>query len=173
VEAAYLAVARFRKPHGLKGEAVLVALTDRPAELFAPGKLLTPLDQDGVPAGPPLTVERGRWYHREQWIVKFDGLTRSALETWRGTLFGVPQTELSPPGPDEMYEHEIPGATVVADGVVIGVADGLAGAPGARVLVVKAGEREHLIPFKPPILVRLDRAARRIEVAPPVGLLDL
>ena len=35
MEAAYLAVARFRKPHGLKGEAVCWVLTDEPEQDLA------------------------------------------------------------------------------------------------------------------------------------------
>ena len=172
-EGAYLAVARFRKPHGLKGEAVLLALTDEPAAVFAPGERLMRLDADGAAVGEPLTIERGRWYHRYEWLVKFAGVTRDELEAWGQTMLGAPRAKLRPPAPHEMYEHEIAGATVVAHGVPIGIADGLVGAGGARLLVVKSGEKEHLIPFQPPILVRLDRAARTIEVAPPPGLLEL
>jgi 16S rRNA processing protein RimM len=157
----------------LKGDAVLLALTDEPAAVFAPGERLSRLDDDGNVVGEALVIERGRWYHRYEWLVKFEGLTRDELETWGQVLLGVPRSKLRPPRPDEMYEHEIPGATVVAYGKEIGIADGLVGAGGARLLVVKAGEKEHLIPFQRPILVRLDRAARTIEVAPPPGLLEL
>jgi len=172
-EGAYLAVARYRKPHGLKGDAVLLALTDEPAAVFASGERLLRLDDDGQVVGEPLVIEHARWYHRYEWLVKFEGLTRSELETWGQRLLGVPRTKLRAPRPDEMYEHEIPGATVVANGVEIGIADGLVGTGAARLLVVKAGEKEHLIPFQRPILVRLDRAARQIEWAPPPGLLEL
>ena len=44
---------------------------------------------------------------------------------------------------------------------------------GAALVVVDGGGREHLIPFRAPIVTRLDRAARRIEVDLPPGLLEL
>ena len=141
--------------------------------MFAPGERLSRLDEDGNAVGEALVVERGRWYHRYEWLVKFEGLTRTELETWGSTLLGVPRSKLRPPADDEMYEHEIAGATVMAGGVAIGIADGLVGAGGARLLIVKSGDKEHLIPFQRPILVRLDRRARVIEVAPPPGLLEL
>jgi ribosomal 30S subunit maturation factor RimM len=72
-----------------------------------------------------------------------------------------------------MYRHEIPGAEVVAGGAVIGIARELVGDAGAELLVMDARGREHLIPFRAPILKRLDRAARRIEVELPPGLLEL
>jgi ribosomal 30S subunit maturation factor RimM len=72
-----------------------------------------------------------------------------------------------------MYRHEIPGAEVVADGQVIGIARELVGAAGAELLVLEVQGREHLIPFRAPIVQRLDRAARRIEVVLPPGLLEL
>lgn len=166
-------MARFRKPHGLKGDALVLALTDEPDEVLAPGERLSRLDADGNTVGAALVVEKSRWYHRYEWLVKFAGMTRNELETWGQVMLGAPRAGLRPPAADEMYEHEIAGASVFADGKEIGVADGLVRAGGARLLVVKAGDKEHLIPFQRPILVRLDRAARRIDVAPPPGLLEL
>ncbi len=54
MEAAYLAVARFRKPHGLKGEAVCWVLTDEPERVFTVGRLLTPVDENGDRIGEPV-----------------------------------------------------------------------------------------------------------------------
>jgi len=173
-EAAYLAVARFHKPHGLKGEALIFALTSEPEEVFVEGRALIPLDQAGNPVGEPVTVERSRRFHRE-WLLKFRGLSnRTALEGWpRQTLLGVSRAELRPPREDELYVHEIPGTPVVADGRVIGVAKELFSAPGGDLLAVDLEGRELLIPFRKPIVRRVDRAARQIEIDPPPGLLDL
>ena len=70
MEAAYLAVARFRKPHGLKGEAVVWVLTDHPEQVLVTGRLLTQVDDMGNPVGESLEIERARPFHRT-WLIKF------------------------------------------------------------------------------------------------------
>ncbi len=173
MEAAYLAVARFRKPHGLKGEAVCWVLTDEPERVFTVGRLLTPVDKNGNRVGEPLEIEQERSYHRS-WLLKFRGIAdRSELELWEQILLGVPREELTPPHNEQMYEHEVPGATVVANGEVVGEVSRLLDGAGGQLLVVDVNGREILVPFSKPIVVRIDRAARRIEIDPPAGLLEL
>lgn len=173
MEAAYLAVARFRKPHGLKGEAVCWVLTDEPERVFTVGRLLTPVDENGNRIGEPVEIEQERSYHRS-WLLKFRGIAdRSELELWDQILLGVPQEELTPPHNEQMYEHEVPGATVVANGEVVGEVSRLLDGAGGQLLVVDVNGREILVPFSKPIVVRIDRAARRIEIDPPEGLLEL
>jgi 16S rRNA processing protein RimM len=174
VEGGYLAVARLKKPHGLKGEAVVWVLTDDPAEVLVAGRALVPIDDEGQAIGEPVIVERGRPYHR-QWLVKFQGVDdRTVLERWPQRVFGVPRETLRPPADDELYLHEVPGTAVVVGGTVVGVATGLLELPGgSRVLQVDVSGREVLVPFRTPIVVRIDRSARRIEVDPPAGLLEL
>ena len=110
---AYLAVARVRKPHGLKGDLVVWVLTDDPETVFSPGRQLMPVDEQGQPIDDPVTIERSRQYHR-QWLLKFEGVhERATLDTWRERLYGVEVSELTPPAEGEMYEHEVPGADVV------------------------------------------------------------
>lgn len=148
-------------------------LTDEPDVVLAAGKMLTPVDESGLPIGPPVVIEHGRPYHR-QWLVKFRGIAdRSLLEQWRQRLFAVPASELAQPTPDQMYVHEIPGATVVAGGRELGVAVGLVGVPGSELLAVEIDGRELLVPFRKPVVRRIDRRSRRIELDPPPGLLEL
>jgi len=173
VEAAYLAVARFRKPHGLKGEAVVWVLTDDPDEVFVTGRLLTPVDEAGTPVGEALEIERTRPFHRA-WLVKFKGIEdRGVLEQWDQMLLGVPKAELKPLGEGEFYEHDVPGSSVVVDGEVIGEATGLMDIPGGKLLCVDVDGKEVMVPFRDPILIGVDRVARRVEIDPPPGLLDL
>ncbi|UCG85555.1 MAG: 16S rRNA processing protein RimM [Gemmatimonadota bacterium] len=173
MEAAYLAVARFRKPHGLKGEALCWVLTDEPERVFAVGRQLTPLDADGRKDGEPLEIEEERRYRRN-WLLKFRGIgDRTELEQWDQFLLGVPQDELTPPREDEMYEHEAPGATVVVRGEPLGTVTRVLDAAGQKLLAVDMNGREVLVPFRKPIVVRIDRAAGLIEIDPPVGLLEL
>ena len=173
MEAAYLAVARFRKPHGLKGEAVVWVLTDEPEEVLVAGRQLTPVDEAGDAVGEPLEIERARPFHRT-WLIKFKEVAdRSGLEQWDQVLLGVPTSELAPLGEGEFYEHDVPGASVMVDGEVIGEATGLIDVPGGKLLCVDVNGREVMVPFRQPILLSVDRVERQIEIDPPTGLLDL
>jgi len=174
VDGAYLAVARLRKPHGLKGEVVAWTLTDEPEHVLAVGRQLVPVDESGVAIGSPVVIERSRPYHRH-WLLKFEKVdSRDVLDEWRQRLFGVPQDELTPPREDELYEHEVPGTRVLVQGREVGQATGLVDLPGGgHLLVVDVAGREVLIPFRRPIVKRVDRAAREIEIEPPDGLLEL
>jgi len=169
-EARYRPVARFAKPHGLKGEAIMFVLTEHPEEVFVAGQELTPLDDAGGSAGAALTLERGRAYHR-RWLLKFHEIgDRTALEAWRGVVLGIVDEVDEADG---LRPHEVAGATVIAAGRVVGVAQEVLMVPGGPLLLVIGNDREHLIPYRPPILVGTDRARREITVDPPPGLLEL
>jgi len=169
----HLVVARVVKPHGLRGEAIVEALTDQPEQVFAAGRRLVEVDASGEVTGGEVTLARARPF-KAGWLLAFAGITSRTLLEPRGLHWlGAPREELRTLGSDAMYLHEIPGAEVVAGGEVIGVARDLAGPAGAELLVVEAHGKEHLIPFRAPIVRRLDRAARRIEVDLPKGLLEL
>lgn len=169
----YLAVARLRKPHGLKGEAVVWVLTDEPDEVLAVGRRLVPIDDAGRPIGPALVIERSRPYHR-QWLIKFaDVHDRTAIEGWRERLFGAPADELRAPANDELYVHEVPGFEVMVAGTVIGTVTELMEVPGGPLLAIDVGGREVLVPFRRPIVVAVDRERRTVLIDPPAGLLEL
>ncbi|MBI3982786.1 MAG: 16S rRNA processing protein RimM [Gemmatimonadetes bacterium] len=173
MEATHLVVARFRKPHGTNGAALVLAMTDEPEAVFAPGRRLWQVDGDGQPQGEPLVVHRGRAF-KDGWLIEFEGLaSRTVLEARNLEWIGAPRDELREPAPDAMYVHELIGADVVAGDVRLGSVRDFVGAPGNRFLVVDVEGRERLIPFRQPIVRDLDRAGRRVIVDPPPGLLDL
>ncbi len=173
MEASYLAVARFRKPHGLKGEALFYSLTDEPEEVFVRGRVLVPVDDEAIPTGPEVVVSRGR-AHARCWLLGFEGITeRAGVEGWSSVTLGALVDELRPPEDGEMYLYEVAGALVVEGDTEIGVAKEVIGKPGMQVLVVEREGRDLLVPFRDPIVRRLDRAARRIEVELPPGLLEV
>jgi 16S rRNA processing protein RimM len=172
VEASYLVVARFAKPHGLKGEAIVFVHTDRPEEVFIAGRELVPVDRAGRPTGPALTIERARAYHR-RWLLKFRGIEeRTPLESWGPVALGL-AGELAPPADGSLAAHEMPGCVVFSRGARVGTVTSLIPVPGGALLAVDVEGREVLVPFRPPILVRVDRDRREIEIDPPAGLLDL
>ena len=88
-------------------------------------------------------------------------------------MLGVLEADLSPPEDGEMYVHEIPGSSVIVDGSIVGSASGLIDVPGGRLLIVDIDGREVFVPFREPIVTKVDRVARSIEIDPPAGLLEI
>ncbi len=172
-EAAFLVVARFLKPHGLHGETLVLPLTDEPNEVFVPGRVLVPVDEDGRTIGDELVITRAR-RHQRRWLLSFEGYTeRSVVEQWPQQYLGARENELTPPAPGEMYEYEVPGSRVVEGESEIGMVLDLVDVPGGRFLVVEHDGQEKLIPFRSPFVVGIDREARRIDVKLPPGLLEV
>ena len=58
------------------------------------------------------------------------------------------------------------------DGTELGTVTGLQDGPGASLLVVAAATGEVLVPFKSPIVVRVDLEAGTVVLDPPRGLFD-
>jgi len=170
----HLAVARLRKPHGLKGEITVFPLTSDPEAVFGAGRSLWVVDLGGMVVGGPLVVERSRAYHR-QWLLKFRGVdSRDALEPWRGSFLGVPAGELPGLASDEVYLHELEGFAVeLQDGTAVGLVSKLYELPAGLMLEVQGPQREFLLPYKREFVRGVDRDARRLTVALPDGLLDL
>lgn len=169
----HLVVGRLRKPHGLKGEVTLFPLTDTPEAVFAPGRAVRVVGLDGAVQGEPLVIERSRGYHRE-WLVKFRGIDgRDALEPLRGQFLGAPMSALTPPAEGEVYVHELAGYAVRdADDAPLGVVTDVYELPAGLCIEVQGPKREFLLPFKQEFVRQIDRAARRLTVVVPDGLLD-
>jgi 16S rRNA processing protein RimM len=169
----HVVVGRLRKPHGLKGDCNLFPLTDDPATVFAPGRQIWVVDLAGETVAGPLTVERSREYHRE-WLVKFAGVeSRDALEPFRAHFLGVPHDQLKPPGPNEVYLHELDGFSVrLPDETPLGLVSAVYELPAGIMIEVQGPKREFLLPYKKEFVREVDRAARRLTVTPPEGLIE-
>ena len=79
-------------------------------------------------------------------------------------------------GPSEFYYHELVGMVVETDGPDrsdVGTVTELIEAPQGLLLTVQGPEKEHLVPFAPWLVRRVDRSSRRITIAPPPGLLEV
>ena len=171
----HLAVGLLKKPHGVKGDVLIFPLTDAPEQMFAVGRVLVVLDREGRPTGGELVVSRSRAYHRA-WLVHFEGVEdRAALEALRERCLGVAVGEARPLAEGEFYLHELIGLAVeLKDRTPVGVVRDVYEAPQGYLLGVRAeGGKEHLVPFNPGIVRRVDRAERRVVITPPDGLLEL
>jgi 16S rRNA processing protein RimM len=152
-----LEVGRVTKPHGLRGEVVVVPVTNR-AERFAPGSCLDVGERE-------LRVDASR-RHQDRWLVHFEGVDdRDAAEALRGAVLTAEPTDAAPGG--ELWVHELVGCTVVTtDGSAVGVVDAVEANPAHDLLVLDTGA---LIPM--PFVV--EHTAGRVVVELPDGLLDL
>ena len=150
-----LEIGRVARPHGLRGEVVVVLVTDR-LERLAPGSFL---DADGR----PLRVAAAR-PHRRNHIVSFDEITdRAAAESLQGVTLRAPAIA----DPNELWVHELIGAPVVTmDGVHVGVVEAVEANPASDILVLENGA------LVPATFVVEQREDTTVVIDPPEGLLD-
>ncbi|MGH7324898.1 MAG: ribosome maturation factor RimM [Candidatus Rokuibacteriota bacterium] len=160
------------RPHGLRGEVRVTPLTDDPDRFR---HLTTCVLWD---------VARDEHETRRVTGVRRQGpavilaLDRSdsvdAARALAGRLIALPAAEALPPGPGRFYPWQLQGCRVTTeDGREVGRVAGVERGPAHDLWVVRDGEREHLIPAVPEIVLDLDLAARRVVIRPPEGLLEL
>lgn len=167
-----IVVGRIRKPHGLKGELAIFPLTDDPAAIFAAGRTLRVIDLAGMELGS-VTVEQARIYHREC-LVRFRGHgDREAVETYRGRLLAVDRDALPPLNDDEVYQQELVGWAVQDESAQpLGIVSAVYELPQGCTIEVQGATREFMLPFRAEYVRQTDRAARRLVVRVPDGLLE-
>jgi 16S rRNA processing protein RimM len=152
-----LEVGRVVKPHGLHGEVLVRAITNR-AERFAPGSVL---DVNGV-----ATRVAASRLHQERWLVRFEGVeTRDAAEALRGAVLTAAPIADAPEG--EVWVHEVIGAELCdRSGRALGRVVAVEANPANDLLVTDAGV---LIPM----VFVVEQEPGRVVVDVPEGLLEL
>lgn len=169
-----LRVGRLVKAHGLKGALKVELYTDDPDGRFAPGSTFTLQVPESSPwHGKPLTVREFRWMNSHP-VAFFEGVDdRSAAEGLVRAILWVDQDpETAPTEDNAWYDHQLTGLDVVRDGDVVGRVVRVDHLPAQDLLVVKAEEREVLVPFVQAIVPEVDIAAGRVVVTPPPGLFE-
>jgi 16S rRNA processing protein RimM len=161
-------VVRVIRPHGLAGEVVVEVETDVD-ERFDPGSTL----RLGA-SGSDVEVAESRPFG-DRLLVRFAGFEdRTAVERLRGFDLTVRRGEVPAAPAGSFYHFELLDCSChdVREGelgtVVAIHADG-----GGTLLEVANGERKLLVPFVESFVVRVDVAARRIELDLPPGLVDV
>jgi len=152
-----LEIGRIGKAHGLKGEVVLEAITNRD-ERFRPGSVL-------YLSGVARTVESAR-RHQDRWLVRFDGVAdRTAAEALRGAA--VTGDPLDSEDDGDVWVHELIGSTVVdRERHALGVIVAVEANPAHDILVTDTGV---LIP----IVFMVEQQDGTVVVDLPDGLLEL
>lgn len=178
-EPEFLVVGHLSKPHGTKGEILVWPLTDRPEEVFAPGRELTLGDEEGEPGDAPemVVVEASRPY-RKGVLVKLTAVDdRTEAQELAGRYLLAPAAELAEEAEEEegaLYYHELLGLLVVTvDGREVGRVREVFETEPAHLLEVKGDGKVHLVPFVGRVVKEIDREGGRLVIDPPEGLLDL
>jgi 16S rRNA processing protein RimM len=126
----------------------------------------------GDPGSIPFRVERAEEAGHTRdgrarvllWLAGLDD--SAAAERWAGAVLQVAAAQLAELPAGEYYWREVIGCTAR-----LPVIDEIWPTPGHDVLVVRSGGETVLIPATEDVLVRLDRDARELWIAPPDGLL--
>jgi 16S rRNA processing protein RimM len=152
-----LEIGRVAKAHGLRGEVVVVPITNQP-DRFAPGARLWCNDT-------PVVIETSR-PHQGAHLVRFEGVhDRTAAETLRGATVTAEPT--GPAAPGELWVHDLVGAEVRdRAGTVLGRVVAVEANPAHDLLVLDGGA---LIP----VVFVLEQIGGIVLVEVPEGLLDL
>jgi 16S rRNA processing protein RimM len=176
--AASVTVARILRPHGRRGEVACEILTDFPERL----KRLKFAELRGARGEPRRAAIRSCWLSQSrggQAIFLFEGSDSiNDAEKLVGLEVQIPFSERIKLPAGSYYITDLAGCEVresrgspigqVRDVQIPG--EGVAGTP---ILVVDTPHGELLIPLAQDICVRVDTAAREIDVVLPEGLRDL
>jgi 16S rRNA processing protein RimM len=147
--------------YGIKGWLKVRSFTQPAENIFEYAPWLIGKDAEWK----PLAMREGR-PHGKGLIVSFDGIgDRDLAAKLVGQQIAVPKEALPEAGADEYYWAELEGLQVeTSDGVALGRVDHLIETGANDVLIVR-GDRERLIPFLRPSVVReIDLGAGRIVV---------
>lgn len=150
-----LEVGRITKPHGLRGEVLVKLVTDR-VDRLDPGTVLASDRGD-------LVVRTAR-PHQDRHIVVFEGRsTREDADALRGVVLRAAAVD----DPDELWVHDMVGATVVAvGGDTVGRCVGVIANPAADLIELDDGA---LVP----VVFVVDHSAGLITIDPPDGLFEI
>lgn len=172
-------LARIRRPQGRKGEVFAEILTDFP-EKFSERKQLWLLSDSREPSQAELTAH---WLHKAGGqsgvVLHFAGIgSISEAEALAGLIVAVPFEERAPLAEDEVHIADLIDCELVdvaaAEPVVVGRIENVDRSAGPVPLLIVSGcKGEILVPFAKSYLRKLDVSVRRVEMALPVGLLDL
>jgi 16S rRNA processing protein RimM len=170
---AQLRVGRLLKAHGLKGALKLELYTDDPARRFTPGAVFTLQVPNGTPwHGKTLTLAELRWYNGQP-VAFFDGVDdRTAAESLVKAILWIDQPTDEPDEPDAWYDYQLVGLRALRDGVEVGTVTRVEHLPAQDLLVVRAGDRDVLVPFVSAIVPLVDVASGTVTLTPPAGLFE-
>lgn len=166
----HVVVGKVAKAQGLFGELKILPFSGDPATLRCFQKIFL----DRALDRHLYTVEKWR-SHGKFAIVKLREIAdRNSAEAQVGAEVLVLQSQMPALAPDEFYWHEMVGMRVVTDqGQELGEVTSLIATGAKDVMVVTGHDHEYLIPVLQEIIVRQDKEAGILVIAPMAGLLEM
>ena len=161
MEKKWVEVGRIGAPNGVRGWVKVQSFMAQPEALFEQDRWrLRTADETHAP------LELLEWRrHGAGWIAKFAGIDeRNGAAALTGAWVEIERDGLPAPAAREHYFADLVGMAVRnVEGIELGVVDHFVVTPGNDVMVVR-GSREHWLPVSEQHLLRVDKAARTIEV---------
>jgi len=157
-----LVVGVLGRPHGLRGETLLRPHNPAGSDLAAVKELIL---ESETGERERRAVERIR-RAGEGWLVKLDGVgSRDDAERLTNRAVRVKRSALPPPAGQEFFVDDTLGCLVTTEeGVALGVVETVFWNGAQDVWVIRAGDRETLIPVVPAYVRRVDPMGRQIVV---------
>ena len=154
-----LAIGRVLRPHGVRGELLLEALTDFPEHLDGVGTIYL-----GAAAEPHSLA--GARMHRGRLLIQLeDCVDHEAAEAFRGQLVQIWFGDAAPPPPGSYYYHQIVGLAVVTEeGETLGEVTEILETGSNDVYVVNGPSGEILLPALKSVILKVDLEAKRMTV---------
>ena len=164
----YVLVGRVVKPHGLAGEVVVECESDVD-ERFEPGATVRLGAQ-----GRALEVVDSRPFG-DRLLVRFAGFPdRTSVESLRGLELVVERSEVPHAPAGSFYHFELIDCACFDRTLgELGSVRALHEDGGGLLLEVERGDLRLLVPFVDAFVVKIDVAARRIDLDLPPGLVDV
>ena len=167
----FITLARILKVQGRRGEVLVEPLSDVP-DRFRVGLELFALGENE--ARRELRVEE-LWPHKNRLALKFVGVDSiSDAEALVGSELQVPRDERAQLEPGWTYVSDLVGCVVFDHDRKVGLVEDVQfGAGEAPLLIVKAGGKEHQIPYAEAYLQSVDLGQKEIRMLLPDGMLEL
>ncbi|HEV2279584.1 MAG TPA: ribosome maturation factor RimM [Acidobacteriaceae bacterium] len=170
------------RPHGQRGEIIADILTDFP-ERFSERRRLFLIPPPRIGTAAREVLLESFWFLRNRLVLKIQGIDSiNDAESLRGYQAAIPAAERAHLEDGSVYIGDLIGCHVAdlnQSGADLGeVVDVDRGSSNTDLLVLRrpgkrGADAEALIPFVQDYVIRLDVAARRIEMRLPEGLLDI
>ena len=177
-------LARLKRPQGRKGELWAEILTDFP-EKFAERKqlwLIAESSAASMVSTPREAALSNHWLHKGGVVLHFVSVDSiNDAEKLAGLIVAIPREQRAPLAEDETYIGDLIGCTLFdlarGEPIEVGKIEGVDRTAGPVPLLVVRGagpkREEILIPFAKSYLRKVDIEGKRVEMALPVGLVDL
>lgn len=166
----YIIVGAVARAHGVSGGVKVKPITDFPQRFSQLKKIVVEM-----PSGQTNELEIVNAAVRENFVfLTLAGIdSREKAQALQGSVLKIPSAQAVPLADDEFYHFEVIGFEVqTTTAQSLGLVVEVLALPANDVLVVKANEREYLIPVIKDVIKKIDRPGRRITIEAIAGLLD-